>query len=402
MQSIGRAGETRGRWLWLALVCIGIHVSAQSVPGGETPGPQLIPRSRAQRETQYAAHRRILLNVQATDASGHAVTGLDAHDFKLEINHEPQTIASFRAIQDGGATAHAHAFFLIDLLNNSSRDLAVARRAIEGLGGGGEQLPLPASLAVLTENGTEVGTTSRNAHAIAAELERITKNYHPRDCAEDWNNAALGKATAITSLNDVERSHEQGQTVGRIGDCLNEKYQLSLTALLAFAHHQRDVPGRAILIWIGPGWPVLSGKEFSPDTPDVRAKFFENLVQASTQLREGQVTLDAVSWPNRSPVAKQSPAELSALIRETPSAEGASARSVAMPVLAHGSGGQVYLHEKNLTEELAACLADANSYYVLGFDSAPAIAPDEFRAIDVEIDRPGVTVRTNTGYFAQP
>jgi len=70
--------------------------------------------------------------------------------------------------------------------------------------------------------------------------------------------------------------------------------------------------------------------------------------------------------------------------------------------LAHISGGQVYMHEKNLTPELAACLADANSYYVLGFDSVPSKGPDEFRAIEVTVNKPGVTLRTNTAYFAQP
>ena len=58
--------------------------------------------------------------------------------------------------------------------------------------------------------------------------------------------------------------------------------------------------------------------------------------------------------------------------------------------------------EKNLTPALAACLADANSYYVLGFDSAPAAVPDEFRAIEITVDRPSATVRTNTEYYAQP
>lgn len=328
--------------------------------------------------------------------------GLDAPDFTLKINHEPEKIAFFRAVQDGGATAHAHGFFVVDMLNNSARDLALAQKAIEGLGGAGRLLPLPTSLLILTESGMEARDTSRSAEQVANELKEVAKNYHARDCTEDWNNAALGQATAITSLNDVERSHEQGRTAGKIGVCLNEKYQLSLTALLAFAHHQQDVPGRAIVIWIGPGWPVLSGKEFSPDTPDVRAKFFENLVQASTQLREGQVTLDAVSWPNASPVAKLNPTDLELVMGGTSTAAQASARSVAMPVLAHGSGGQVYMHEKNLTADLAACLADSNSYYVLGFDSGPSALPDEFRAIEVTVDRPGVTVRTNMGYFAQP
>jgi len=88
------------------------------------------------------------------------------------------------------------------------------------------------------------------------------------------------------------------------------------------------------------GWPILSGPEFIPDTPDVRQSFFANLVQVSTELREGQVTLDAVSWPASSPIAKLNSSDLETPMRGTSTAAQASARSVAMPVLAHISGGE--------------------------------------------------------------
>jgi VWFA-related protein len=392
----------RGRWYCLALLCAVIHAPAQSVPGDGTASPKLIPRTKAQREAQYAANHRILLNVQVTDPSGHAVTGLDAQDFTLQINHQLEAITSFQAVKDGGATAHAHAFFVIDMLNNSTHDLANAHQAIEKLAGSAKLLPLSTSLVVLTEKGTQVSSASRNAEEVATELERATRNFHLIDCTADWNNAALGTAISITSLDDIDRALNREKTADWIRNCLNEKYQLSFTALLDFAHQQHRVPGRSILIWIGPGWPILSGPEFIPDTPDVRQSFFANLVQVSTELREGQVTLDAVSWPASSPIAKLNSSDLETLMRGTSTAAQASARSVAMPVLAHISGGQVYMHEKNLTPELAACLADANSYYVLGFDSVPSKGPDEFRAIEVTVNKPGVTLRTNTAYFAQP
>lgn len=393
----------RKRCFCVALLCAAIGASAQSVPVDGTAGPQLIPRTKPEREAQYAAHHRILLNVQVTDPSGHAVTGLDAQDFTLRINHQAETITSFQAIRDGGATAHARAFFVIDMLNNSARDLARARKSIEKLAGSAGPLPLPISLYVLTDKGAEVSSPSQNAKEIANALERLTRNSRLSDCTEDWNNAALGKAVAtMGSLDDVNRVKNREETADRISNCLNQKYQLSFTALLDFAHRQKDVPGRAILVWIGPGWPILSGPDFAPETPYVRESFFANLVNASTELREGQVTLDAVSWPASTPIAGLNYSDLEMLKRGTSTAAQASARSVAMPALAHISGGQVYMHEKNLTPELAACLADANSYYVLGFDSVPSAAADEFRAIEVTVDKPEVSVRTNSEYYAQP
>jgi VWFA-related protein len=248
-----------------------------------------------------------------------------------------------------------------------------------------------------------VRSASRNAEELADQLARVTKGFHQSECTEDWNNAALGTAIAtMGSLEDINRAKSREDTADRISNCLNFKYQLSFTALLRFAHRQQDVPGRALLIWIGPGWPILAGREFSSETPNLRESFYANFVNASTELREGQVTLSAVSWPASSPVFKLNYSDLNAIIRGPSGAAQASARSVAMPVLAHLSGGQVYMREKNLTPVLAACLADANSYYVLGFDSAPAAVPDEFRAIEITVDRPSATVRTNTEYYAQP
>lgn len=391
------------KWGCFALFWIAINAYAQITPGDAGGSPKLIPRTKAERDAQYAFHHRILLNVQVTDRWGHPVKGLNAGDFALHVNSKSQAIQSFQAIQDGGTTAHARAFLVIDKLNNSARDLGRAQRVIKALAVSKELLPSPTSLIVLTESGMAVRSATRNAEELAAELERVTKGFHLSDCTEDWNNAALGTGVAtMASLDDVNRDKNREETAGRIGNCLNTKYQVSFTALLRFAHQQQDVPGRTIVIWIGPGWPILSGPGFSPEIPYVRESFFQNVVNALTELREGQVTLNAVSWAATSPVSKLNYSDLDTLVRGTSTPAEASARSVAMPVLAHSSGGQVYMREKNLTAELAACLADAKSYYVLGFDSMPSAIPNEFRSIEITVDKPGVAVRTNTGYYAQP
>ena len=56
-----------------------------------------------------------------------------------------------------------------------------------------------------------------------------------------------------------------------------------------------------ILIWIGPGWPLLTNHEFTPDPPQLKENFFEQLVGVSMALREAQVTLDAIASPEPQP-----------------------------------------------------------------------------------------------------
>ncbi len=165
---------------------------------------------------------------------------------------------------------------------------------------------------------------------------------------------------------------------------------------------QVDVPGRVILIWIGQGWPTLSGPHFAPDTPHLRQNHFDNLVELSTALREAQMTLDALSWPEFGTDRKLDKVDLVALERGTPSAAQASTSSLALPVIAYQSGGQIFEHEKGLAADLAHCFADADSYYVLSMDSAPSANTDEYHHLTVMTALPGLTVRAVTGYYAQP
>ena len=67
---------------------------------------------------------------------------------------------------------------------------------------------------------------------------------------------------------------------------------LSLSALGSIALAQRDVPGRKIVVWIGPGWPVLGSADSD----------FNELTELSTRLREARITVDSVNvWPNPVP-----------------------------------------------------------------------------------------------------
>jgi hypothetical protein len=87
--------------------------------------------------------------------------------------------------------------------------------------------------------------------------------------------------------------------------------------------------------------------------------------------------------------------------------KGVTAPSRALPgdmgvqVLSTQSGGRVLNASNDLTTAIANCTADANAYYVLSFDSLPADQADEYHALQVTVDKPGMTARTRTGYYDQ-
>ena len=80
----------------------------------------------------------------------------------------------------------------------------------------------------------------------------------------------------------------------------------------------------------------------------------------------------------------------------------ANAANLALPVLATQSGGQVLDDNKDIAAEIAACLAEADFWYVLAFESAPSAQPDAYRTLQVKVNKPGLTTRTNTAYYAEP
>ena len=84
-----------------------------------------------------------------------------------------------------------------------------------------------------------------------------------------------------------------------------------------------------------------------------------------------------------------------------PKPDEVTAASLGLQALAHQSGGQVLIGARSIPAGVAACMADAKSYYELTFDSPPAAQFGEYHSLEVKVDRPGLTVRTNTVYYAE-
>jgi hypothetical protein len=134
----------------------------------------------------------------------------------------------------------------------------------------------------------------------------------------------------------------------------------------------------------------------------MKRSFFAHIVNLSTALREAQMTLDVVASPKMMRDAGLSEDYYQAFLNGVATVGQANSANLALPVLAYQSGGQVLEESKDLAADIDKCIADLGSYYVLSFDSAPTADPDQYRSLEVKVDRPGLRVRTNTAYYAQP
>jgi hypothetical protein len=80
----------------------------------------------------------------------------------------------------------------------------------------------------------------------------------------------------------------------------------------------------------------------------------------------------------------------------------AQAPNLGLKVLAVQSGGLALAPNNDLTKAIDTCVQDAGTYYSLTFGPPPAGGPNDYHELKVRVDQPGLTARTNTGYYDQP
>jgi len=401
------------RWTGTFLLCLALSSLAQEAPppaadAGQTATPDrtppvaLTPRTHAEREEGYRDEHRVILNVLVTDASGNPVRGLTQDGFTLLDSGQPQKVSAFRAVAGSEGIAPARVILMLDAVNNSPKEFTSDRNGVEQfLKRSQARLTYPTAVAILTGFGTRMSKASQNRDALIGELPQLAKSIHAFRCDADENATEQTFSPAMSGQGGASAMDISTQLAPK-GNCLNERFQRSVSALHRLALSQEDVPGRVILIWIGRGWPLLLEKEFRADTAALRQNFFDNLVEVLTALREGQVTLDAVFSPDLFRKVELRTDHDNAFFDGVPSEHDVTASSLGLQVLAHQSGGQILLDSKDLSSEIAKCIADADFYYVLSFYSPSATSPGEFHSLKVRTDKPGLTVRTNTAYYAQP
>jgi VWFA-related protein len=316
---------------------------------------------------------RLRLAVVVTDKAGQPVPGLAQNDFKLLDDKHPAAILSFQAVQSTTSPAPPlEAVLLIDEVNTAFIRVSYARAQIEKyLKQDDGKLPYPVSLAVLTDNGITLGNgTTQDGNALATVLEQ--------------NKAGL-------------RSITRDQGVYGAGDRLN----LSLNALHQLAESLAARPGRKLVIWIGPGWPLLTGPRIELSGKDQK-NLFNQIVDLSSTLWRSGVTIDSIDPLGTSDAGRAETYYYQEFVKGVKKPTQVQMGNLALQVLATQSGGRVLNSDNDVSSEIAKCIADGNNYYLLTFEAQPGDGPNEYHSLEIKLDKPGLTAHTRTGYYAQP
>lgn len=136
-------------------------------------------------------------------------------------------------------------------------------------------------------------------------------------------------------------------------------------------------------------------------SPVNKSTSFDSIVAASTDLRQAGVTLYSIDPLGLADFGTRT-SYYQEFLKGVASSRSVQAGDLSLQVLAVQSGGRALNTSNDLAAAIASCAADADDFYVLTFEAPLADHADEYHSVSVRIDKPGVTARTRTGYYAQP
>lgn len=374
--------------LWLAAGAMSMVAAQAPAPGGADNTPQQgeVQQTPGQKNAETAnrpvaeppmmgmsaeGHGGIQVNVVVTDKSGNPVPGLTQQEFTVLDNGQPRGIVSFHAHTSADHGAQPEVVIVLDTVNLGALGVAQARTQIDQyLRMNGGHLAAPTSVLIF-----------------------------------EYDNVS-GKMTPTTDGNALADGFDKLATHLRIGifgaGAQLDQFTVSLNALGAILGKESSRSGRKLLIWVGPGWPLGEGgtKNMLNKT---RTNDFVVITNLARMLRENQITMYSVSMLNTSPMQTDAWAfEYQNFVKGAKSAQDAQPADLNTKVVATESGGLVLGPNNDLARQIAQCVQDASAYYTITFDGAHSTKRDEYHAIQVQTDKPYLTVRTTTLYYAEP
>ncbi len=359
------------------LLCLSLSALGQQTlpPGAASAAAKAIAgQSESERSAPPASQdRTVHLDVVVSAKDGKPIPGLGQSDFTVLDNKQPLKLLSFRAIAPDAAAADSpvEIILLLDAVNSPYSSVSYERQSLDKfLKQNNGNLAYPTSLIIFTDTGAQIQeAATRDGNVLSTSLDQNT-----------------------TGLRTIRRSQ------GFYGAA--DRLQLSLTTIGQLARYEATRPGRKLLLWIGPGWPMLSGPGVTLTSKEEQG-IFNSIVALSTGLRRARMTLYSVN-----PLGVQENMSwlfyYQSFLRGVAAPRMAQAGNLGLQVLAIQSGGLVLNSGSDLSRLLATCIADAGAYYSLSFDYPTPEQPNEYHPIDVKVDKPGLTARTRTGYYAQP
>jgi len=369
-----------GVLLLLNLSCAMAQVSpansAQSGTGADgSPDPVLVHRPPPKPRSAVSPEGRVALDVIVNDPVGKPVPGLEPWDFKLLDNDRPAKIMSFRSFGSPNVAPDpaVEVILLIDEVNLPFAHVSYVKNQIaDFLRQNGGRLAQPTSIVLLTEAGLQV---------------------QPRPSTN---------GIALVNVLDQIKPHLSGITPAMGAQGLLERSRVSIRNIAALAENEAHKPGRKLLIWVGPGWPMLQSSNFRFSEEDGKRNF-DSIVAITNSLRDARIVVYSIAPADgRAGVGPSRTILYQQFLKGVRTEKDADIGNLGLGVLATNTGGRVLSPSNDVAGQINQCIADANAFYRISFDPPRAEHVHEYHELKVQVTQPGLIVRTNAGYYNEP
>jgi VWFA-related protein len=416
----------------------------------QQPAPQRAPGAIAEGVTA------VLVDVVVRDRRGQAVRDLTQADFEVMEDGVPQAIGSFTPIFDGAiVTARnttpptsaaaptpsagaappidagpAVTALVFDRLTPEARRLAV--QAAQNYLGDKEQAPTYVGVFGIDLALTPYAPFTRNANTLRQALAKVesgaSSTFNNAEMRQQRSNADQQAAMASQAAADaVAGAAGGGGSVGTAtGDALLAQMQSQMVqdfdvmerdqqgyattnGLVAIISRLRRLPGRKSLILFSEGIAI----------PPAVQRLFAGVIDAANRANVSIYTMDAAGLRATSEQAKirdevnqaarrgintgyagaSGNAPLSQALEKNEDVLRQDPRT-GLAGLAQDTGGLAFDNTNNLRQGFDRVEDDLRNYYLLGYTPSNDTFDGRFRAIQVRVKRPGLTVAARKGYFA--
>ena len=310
------------------------------------------------------------LNIVVAPNSGEPVANLPQSAFTVLDNGQPQTLASFRAVS--GKDVATEVLIVVDSVNIRYTQLAYARQQLaDFLRQNGGQLPFPTSLLLLSDTSLEATPFTTDGNGLSKTLEDKT-----------------------IGLRDLRRSS------GFYG--AQERLDISLKGLSQVLAKASEAKGHKIVLWMSPGWPLLSGPGVELTAKESDGIFGE-IVGFSTNMHRADVTLYSID-----PLGTQEGVGRTFYYEEflkgVEKPSQAQLGNLGLQVLAVQSGGLALSSSNDVRGLFAKAMRDTTAEYQITLPPS-TVAPDGdhgYHSLEVRVAQPNVKARTDRGFYTQP
>lgn len=320
--------------------------------------------------TLRSTTRGVVLDVVVTDKAGQPVHDLTKSDFTIYEDDTPQEIASFET-----AGVHLHPLseaeqsqtvLILDEMNTRFEDLAFARYAVAKLlQRNSGKLDMPMALMALTNSGMVP------LHGYTRDGNEILRALDSHRAEIPWR-----------------------LRMGFAGE--RERLATSIGAIREIAFSRADYHARKNIVWISPGFPILTSADLSTDDREV---LFDALRNLSDELLRTRITMYTADPRGVTVGELAARADVSSYLRRPTAGATALVADLALERLALETGGKALHGRNDLDGEIQESMVDGATYFTLSYYPSNRNWDGAFRKIRVEVGKLGLQARTRDGYF---